>query len=116
MEVVSGMAKKEIGIEDLVTDVQLVKRDWDNVVGSGYIVLGGCIKVQVKIIKYSGGTFCSLPRQQSKQDEKKWFDLVMPCDGEGNLDKEVSEKLNSIVLESFESAEDAPPKDDKIPF
>lgn len=106
---------KAATIKKLITDVKLFRRDWKKVPASGYIILANCIKISgVKIVEYDGGHFVSLPREQSKKEPEKYFDIAMPCDAEGKLDKEVSAAINEVVLEYFEKL--GPAEDDDIPF
>lgn len=103
------MAKeKRMKPEDLVTKISLWKRDWESTVASGYMVLGGIIKVDIRLMTHDDGYFVAYPsRKDTKQD--KWFDQVVPVTDEGKLDKEVSKAITAMVVKVYENLEDDAP-------
>lgn len=104
------MAKKVTDIKDLVTDVKLWKKDWHPTVATGYIVLGGCIQVEVRLIEHNGTHFVSWPRRKGEvEGETKYFDMVKPIDDEGQIDKDLGNKISAMVKEKFDSLSDDPP-------
>lgn len=108
------MAEKKEDINKLITDVKLWKKDWDPKVATGYIVLGGCIQVDVALVKHdsaAGGYFVSWPRRKGEDKEtgaEKWYDQVKPIDDEGKIDKGLGNEISAIVIKAYEALEDIP--------
>lgn len=104
---------KEVKVSDLITDVKLWKKDWESTVATGHIVLGGCIQVDVRLIKYGDGYFVSWPRRKSVNKdtgEDEYFDQVKPIGDDGKISKELGNEISKIVTKAYTDM------DDDIPF
>lgn len=100
-------------VSDLITDVKLWKKDWDSTVATGHIVIGGCIQVDVRLIKYGDSYFVSWPRRKSVDAETKedvYYDQVKPIGDDGKISKELGNEISKIVTKAYTDM------DDDIPF
>lgn len=104
-------------VRSLITDIKLWKKpkDWEPKVATGFIVIGGCIQVDIALVSYQGGYFIGWPKRKSKNKETGedvWYDQVKPIDSDGKIDKELGAQISQLVVEAYEAL----PDNDDDPF